>query len=43
MLTIPDRLTGIDKNPLAGVMGGLFLTILALWTRKKATDVKPSS
>ncbi|MFM7875952.1 MAG: lysostaphin resistance A-like protein [Microcystis panniformis] len=34
--TVPDWLTGIDKNPLAGVMGLLFLTILAIWTRKKA-------
>ncbi|MFM7906623.1 MAG: LPXTG cell wall anchor domain-containing protein, partial [Microcystis sp.] len=33
--TVPDWLTGIDKNPLAGVMGLLFLTILAIWTRKK--------
>ncbi|GCA83884.1 hypothetical protein MiHa_01853 [Microcystis aeruginosa NIES-2522] len=34
--TVPDWLTGIDKNPLAGVMGLLFLTILAIWIRKKA-------
>ncbi|GBD52074.1 CPBP family intramembrane metalloprotease [Microcystis aeruginosa NIES-298] len=33
--TVPDWLTGIDKNPLAGVMGLLFLTILAIWIRKK--------
>ena len=29
-------ITGIDGNPLAGVMGIVFLTILALWMRKKA-------
>lgn len=34
--TVPDWLTGINKNPLAGVMGLLFLTILAIWIRKKA-------
>ncbi|TRU23372.1 MAG: CPBP family intramembrane metalloprotease [Microcystis aeruginosa Ma_MB_S_20031200_S102] len=34
--TVPNWLTGIGKNPLAGVMGLLFLTILAIWIRKKA-------
>jgi membrane protease YdiL (CAAX protease family) len=34
--TVPDWLTGIDKNPLAGLMGLLFLGILAVWIRKKA-------
>jgi membrane protease YdiL (CAAX protease family) len=34
--TVPDWITGIDKNPLAGVMGLLFLGILAIWIRKKA-------
>lgn len=28
-------LTGIDKNPLAGVMGLLFLSILAIWMRQR--------
>jgi membrane protease YdiL (CAAX protease family) len=32
--TVPDWLTGIDKNPLAGVMGLVFLGILAIWTRR---------
>jgi uncharacterized protein len=33
--TVPDWLTGIDKNPLAGVMGLVFLGILAIWTRRQ--------
>jgi hypothetical protein len=32
---VPDWVTGIDGNPIAGVMGLLFLSILALWMRKK--------
>lgn len=28
---VPDWITGIDKNPLAGTMGLLFLGIIALW------------
>jgi uncharacterized protein len=34
--TVPDWVTGIDNNPLAGLMGLIFLGILALGIRKKA-------
>ena len=33
---VSEWVTGIDQNPLAGVMGLLFLGILAFWMRKKA-------
>ena len=33
---IPALITGIDRNPIAGVMGLLFLGILAFWIRRKA-------
>jgi membrane protease YdiL (CAAX protease family) len=33
---VPPWVTGIDNNPLAGVLGLLFLGILAFWTRQKA-------
>lgn len=33
---VPEWVTGIDKNPLAGVMGLIFLGILAFWMRKRA-------
>ncbi len=32
---VPEWVTGIDKNPLAGVMGLIFLSILGFWTRKR--------
>ncbi len=32
---VPSWITGIDGNPIAGVMGLLFLSILAIWMRKK--------
>ena len=32
---VPSWITGIDRNPIAGVMGLLFLSILAIWMRKK--------
>lgn len=32
---VPDWITGVDRNPLAGVMGLLFLSVLALWVRRK--------
>jgi len=30
---VPEWITGVDKNPLEGVMGLVFLSGLALWTR----------
>ncbi|NJN06848.1 MAG: CPBP family intramembrane metalloprotease [Richelia sp. RM1_1_1] len=33
--TVPQWVTGIDNNPLVGIMGLLGLTLLALWTRQK--------
>ncbi|HEY9848917.1 MAG TPA: CPBP family intramembrane glutamic endopeptidase [Leptolyngbyaceae cyanobacterium] len=32
---VPEWVTGIDKNPLAGVMGLIFLSILGFWMRKR--------
>ncbi|MDJ0735549.1 MAG: CPBP family intramembrane metalloprotease [Nostocaceae cyanobacterium] len=32
---VPSWVTGIDRNPLAGVMGLLFLAGLALWIKKR--------
>lgn len=37
---VPEWVTGIDKNPLAGVMGLLFLGVLAFWMRKRAKDTE---
>lgn len=34
--TVSPWITGIDNNPIAGVMGLLFLGILGLWIRRKA-------
>ena len=31
---VPSWITGIDNNPIAGIMGLLFLSILAVWMRK---------
>ncbi len=31
--TVPEWVTGIDRNPLAGLLGILLLLILALWVR----------
>lgn len=33
---VPEWITGIDKNPLSGVMGLLFLGVLAFWMRRRA-------
>lgn len=33
--TISPWFTGVDRNPLAGIMGILFLGILAFWIRRK--------
>lgn len=39
---VPDWVTGINKNPLAGVMGLLLLSVLAFWMnrRKRASDFR---
>jgi uncharacterized protein len=34
---VPEWVTGVNKNPLAGLMGLLFLGVLALWMRKQAS------
>jgi len=33
---VPDWLTGVDRNPLAGVMGLLFLSAIAWWMRQRS-------
>lgn len=33
---IPDWITGVDRNPLAGVMGLLFLGVMAFWIRRQS-------
>jgi hypothetical protein len=33
--TVPTWITGIDRNPLAGVMGILFLILLVLWNKRQ--------
>lgn len=33
---VPEWITGVDQNPQAGVIGLLFLSIIALWSRRKA-------
>jgi uncharacterized protein len=35
---VPEWITGVNKNPLAGLMGLLFLGVLALWMRKQASS-----
>ncbi|MEO1430439.1 MAG: lysostaphin resistance A-like protein [Cyanobacteria bacterium J06633_8] len=37
--TVPQWVTGVNNNPLAGVMGLLSLTLLALWMRQKQLTV----
>lgn len=32
---VPDWITGVDRNPLAGVTGLLFLGVLAFWARRR--------
>jgi len=32
---VPDWITGVDRNPLAGVVGLLFLCILGFWIRRR--------
>jgi len=33
---VPEWLTGVDRNPLAGVMGWLFLSAIAWWMRQRS-------
>lgn len=35
---VSPLITGIDQNPLAGAMGLIFLSILSLWMRQKASN-----
>lgn len=37
---VPDWVTGIDKNPLMGVMGWLLMGVMALWVRSKQLKIK---
>lgn len=39
---VPDWVSGIDQNPLSGVVGLIFLSGLAFWIRSKCA-LKPSS
>lgn len=33
---VPDWITGVDRNPLAGIMGLLFLGGIAIWMRRRS-------
>jgi uncharacterized protein len=35
---VPDWITGVDRNPVAGVMGLIFLAVLASWMQRRATS-----
>lgn len=32
---VPDWITGVDRNPLAGIVGLLFLGVIAFWMRRR--------
>ncbi len=34
--SVPDWITGVDRNPLAGIMGLLFLGVIAFWIRRRS-------
>ncbi|MBW4645407.1 MAG: CPBP family intramembrane metalloprotease [Goleter apudmare HA4340-LM2] len=34
---VPDWITGVNQNPLQGVMGVVFMSVLALWMQRRAT------
>lgn len=34
--SVPDWITGVDRNPLAGIMGLLFLGVIAFWMRRRS-------
>lgn len=40
---VPDWITGVDRNPLAGIMGLLFLSIMAFWMRQRSLFYGKSS
>lgn len=40
---VPNWVTGIDRNPIAGMMGLLFLTGLAVWMRRFSSSVYSNS
>lgn len=33
---VPDWITGVDRNPLAGVVGLMFLSVIAFWIRLRS-------
>lgn len=37
---VPDWITGVDRNPLAGLMGLVFLGVLAVWMRWRLNLVR---
>ncbi|MBW4560292.1 MAG: CPBP family intramembrane metalloprotease [Mojavia pulchra JT2-VF2] len=37
---VPDWVTGVNNNPLQGVMGMLFMSVLALWMRRITIKIK---
>jgi uncharacterized protein len=39
--SVPEWITGIDRNPLSGIIGFLFMGATALLMRRKAKAVKP--
>ncbi|AFZ11874.1 Abortive infection protein [Crinalium epipsammum PCC 9333] len=41
--SVPEWITGVDKNPLAGVMGLGFLSAIALWMRKRSLKYRNPS
>jgi uncharacterized protein len=40
---VPEWITGVDRNPLAGAMGLLFLGVLAFWMQRRDTKLERSS
>lgn len=34
--SVPDWITGVDRNPLAGIIGLLFLGVIAFWMRRQS-------
>lgn len=40
---MPDWITGVDRNPLAGAMGLLFLGVLAFWIQRRDAKLERSS
>ena len=40
--SVPDWITGVNRNPLSGIMGLLFLGVMAFWMRRRALIEKAS-